>query len=122
MFDPNNPANVPFTIKKNKSGFSIASLIFSLVPFVIVMLGFLFYFIYSSIAPSSEAVVGWVILIGLMIAVYSSPLTGILSVVFGVIGIKSNKKLFSWLGITIGLLTFAAAAFPLWNLIGTMNQ
>ena len=91
-----------------KSGYSTASIILSASPIAILLIGFLFCLFVSGVVPGSGSVIWWLFIILLYIVVPISVITNILSVIFGIKGLKSRKTAFAWAG--IGIVAFEAAA------------
>lgn len=104
-----NVVNVPNN-KSGKSGYSIASLVLSAAPIIILLLGFLFCLIVSggSTSENDMGAVWWLFLFLILIIVPVAIATNILSIIFGIIGLKRKKTIFSWAGIAIVILEIVA--------------
>lgn len=115
-----NKLNTDNIFKHNnrKSGFSIASFVLPLIPITILLIGFLFCFIISegSISDNDGGAVWWLFLAMIFILVPVTIITDILSIIFGIIGVKSKKTVFGWVGIIIASLEFLAVLL-IWILL-----
>ena len=90
------------------SGYSRASFILSALPITILLIGFLFCLLVSVVVPGSGSVIWWLFIILLYIAVPLTLITNILSVIFGIKGLKIKKTAFAWSG--IGIVAFEVIA------------
>ena len=99
-----NDANLKNPIKKN--AWSKASLFLSISPLVIVLLIFLFCLILSGGHGSDNdaGAIWWVFVASLTILIPLTIITSVLAVVFGIIGLKGQKTMFSWSGIILASL------------------
>lgn len=111
MNHDNEPSAVD--VSKNsgrKNGYSIASFILSATPPVILTIGYLFCLIFSGggVSDNDGGAIWWLFVILIWILVPVAIITNILSLIFGAIGIKANKTVFAWSGITIVALEILA--------------
>ena len=94
-----------------KGGYSKASFILSAAPIAILLIGFLLCLFVSAVIPGGGSSVWWLFIILLYIVVPIAIITNILSVIFGIIGLKSKKTVFAWAG--IGLVAIEAISILL---------
>jgi len=95
--------------KKNKA-FSKASLILALAPLAILLIGFLFCLFLSSPAVfgDDQGVIWWIFIALITVMIPVAIVTNTLAVIFGILGLRTNKSLFGWLGIIIAALEVGA--------------
>ena len=91
--------------KRNRSerGFSIASFILSLVPALIVFLGF---FLALFFTP-------WTIVYMMLIITPTMIIASVLSIILGIIGLTKSKSAFAWVGIIFAAVQFLIAMWLL---------
>ena len=94
-----------------KSGFSIASIIISVLPLAILLLVFLICLIVSGGASgdNDRGAVWWLFISTIWIIIPVASITSILSVIFGILGLRRKKTAFAWTGIIIVCLEVVAA-------------
>ena len=92
--------------KKRSNGFAITSLVLAIIPLVIILLAFLFLDIAINGYADGDIAQGfWPVLMLLIIVVYVVGLiANILAVIFGILAIIKQRRLFSWLGIIVVIL------------------
>jgi len=93
-----------------KSVFPLLSLILAAAPIAILLIVFLFCLFVSVVIPDSGSVIWWLLIATIMILIPVAIVTDILSITFGIFGLKSNKTVFAWIGIIIVSLEVLAAA------------
>ena len=101
------------SVSKNNSrisGHSIASLILAVVPVVILLAGFLFCLIASggSLSDNDSGAVWWLFIALLMVMVPVTGIANILSVIFGIIGLRKKKTIIAWAGIAVVAIELVA--------------
>jgi len=100
--------NVTSWSKKPRSisGYSIASFFLSASPLAIVLMGFLFYLLVSggSTSENDMGAVWWFFIFLIWIIVPIALIANILSIIFGIKGLKIKKTIFAWAGIAIVIL------------------
>ena len=100
-----------------KSGYSVASLISSSAPIAILIIGFLVCLALSGgkISDNDSGAAWWYFIALIMVFVPMALIGNILSIIFGVMGLKRKRTLFAWAGIIVVLLeVLAAVCFVLW--------
>ena len=103
-----------------KSGYSIASFILAVAPITILLLVFLFCLVISGgkSSDNDQGAIWWLMVAAVVTLVPVSIITNILSIVFGVIGIKRQKPAFAWAGIMIvSLEVLSVLGFWVWDFI-----
>jgi len=111
----------PYKENNKKIGFSIASLILSAVPFAVMLMGFLFCLIISGgkLGDNDAGAVWWLFVAMIWMFVPVAPITGILSAILGVIGLKGKKSVFGWTGIIFASLNILVLLLIFgWLLLG----
>jgi len=112
----NNLTTVNMVENKNKkSGYSKASFILSVAPIAFLLLVFFICFIISGggASDNDRGAIWWLLIAAIMISLPVAAVTNILSVVFGIKGLKNKKTVFAWAGIAIVSLE-VLALFVLW--------
>ena len=104
--------NIDNAIKNNNeiSGYSIASFILSAAPIAILLIIFLFCLLISVVVPGGGSVIWWLLIGTIAILGPASIITNILSIIFGVIGLRNSKRtVFAWGGIIFVFLDVLVA-------------
>ena len=111
----NNLSTVNVIEDKNKKrGYSKASFILSVAPIAFLLIVFIICFIISGGGASEDTgAIWWLLIAAIMISLPVAAVTNILSVVFGIKGLKNKKTVFAWAGIAIVSLE-VLALFVLW--------
>ena len=109
----NNPytVNVNLNVDKNKkSGYSKASFILSVVPLAFLLLVFIISFIISGggASDNDRGAIWWLFIAAIFIFIPAAAIANILSVIFGIKGLKNKKTVFAWAGIAIVALELLA--------------
>jgi len=102
-----------FSTSKNNSrisGYSIASFILAVVPVVILLAGFLFCLVVSggNLSDNDSGAVWWIFIAMLIVMVPVTGIANILSVIFGIIGLKKKKTVIAWVGIAVVAIELVA--------------
>ena len=93
-----------------KNGYSKASFILSAAPIAILLIIFLFCLFITVIVPGGGSVIWWLLIGTITILGPVAIITNILSIIFGVIGLRKGKRtVFAWGGIMIVLLDVLVA-------------
>ena len=89
--------------KNRKSGFSTASLLLSVTPiaFLLIVLGGFRIVDEVGLNDNKLTASGWLIFLLIWVLPVVAIISGILSVIFGVVGLKKKKTMFAWVGIII---------------------
>lgn len=98
--------NTNISRKRNsKNKYSISSFILALSPLVILLLGFLFCFLVTVTSSNGEMeAVWWIFVFLIWIMTPVTILINILSIVYGIKGLRAKRSGFAWAGIVIVLL------------------
>ena len=109
---------------RNVNGYSVASLVSSSTPVVILLAGYLICLAFSggNYSDNGSGAVWWYFIALIMGLVPVAIIGNILSVIFGILGLKKQKTIFAWLGIIIVLLEVLAVLaliFIIWRLAGS---
>ena len=96
-------------IKNRSRVFSVTSLILAAAPLAIFLVALVFCFLVSVIVPGADSVIWWLIIAIIPILFPVAIVASIVSVVFGVIGLKGNRSVFGWAGIAVVLLDILVA-------------
>ena len=113
--DNNNKQSIINESKDNKrkNGFSTASFVLAVAPIAILLIVLGAYRIIDKIGLDDPklTVAGWLIFLLVWTLPVAAIISGILSVIFGVVGLKKKKTVFAWAGIIIVSLE---ALYVLW--------
>ena len=92
------------------SGYSKASFLLSAVPLAVLLIVFLVCLIISGgeASDNDRGAIWWLFLAALWVVGPVAAVTDILSVIFGIIGLKRRKTRFAWAGIGIVVAEIAA--------------
>ena len=96
-----------------KSACSVVSLILSAAPLAIFLLGFAFCLVVAYVVPNADSVIWWLLIAMIPILVPVTIVTSILSVIFGIIGLRAKKTVFAWAGIGFVLIDILVALLVL---------
>jgi len=90
-------------VQKSQSAFAKASFILAVVPPAVLFIVFIFSFIISGGFSPNDAggAIWWVLIAAVTIIAPIAAVTGVLSVIFGIIAIIRTKTVFAWVGIII---------------------
>jgi len=105
--------------KSRKSGYSKASFILSVAPLAFLLVIFIICFIISGGGSSENdrGAIWWLFIAAISISIPVAAVTNILSVVFGIKGLKYKKTVFAWAGIAIvSLEVLAVLLFWIFNM------
>jgi len=101
--------------KNKKSGFSKASFILSVAPIAFLLIVFIISFIISGggASDNDRGAIWWLFIAAIFIFIPVAGVANILSVIFGIKGLRNKKTVFAWAGIAIVSLE-VLALFVLW--------
>ena len=103
--DDDNKLSIDNVFEGNnrKSVYSKVSFVLSAAPIAILLIGFIFCLVVSGgrVSDNDRGAVWWLFIAMIWMLVPVAIITNILSVIFGVIGLKGKKTVFAWGGIII---------------------
>jgi len=102
--------------KKRKRGYSIASFVLSTGPLAVLLIVFVFCLLVSLVIPDAGSVIWWLLIAALPILVPVAVITNMLSIIFGVKGLKGKKTAFAWAGIIIVSIE-VLAGLVIWGIL-----
>jgi len=89
--------------KNKKSGYSKASFILSVAPIAFLLIVFIISFIISGggASDNDRGAIWWLFIAAIFIFIPVAGVANILSVIFGIKGLRNKKTVFAWAGIAI---------------------
>jgi len=107
----NNQSTVNVALEKSRiSGYSKASFILSVAPIAFLLLVFIISFIISGggASDNDRGAIWWLFIAAIFIFIPVAAVANILSVIFGIKGLRNKKTVFAWAGIAIVALELLA--------------
>ena len=116
MYDNKSSTDKVSKNNNRKRAVWIASFVLAAAPVILLLMVFLFCLLVSVVAPDA-GVIWWLFIAAVFIFIPVAVITDILSVILGIIGLRSQKTIFAWAGIIIVSLE-VLAAFLIWRVWG----